>query len=180
MTALPQVSTLQSLSTLERATVLDILFEPSTQLHTLSVTTLQEQTFSTYEDLVDSVASQLASLRQSRLESDHQWLDRILAAHPRLGEKKVESALSRGEQAGLQSATSDDEELSQLRQLNSEFEGVYGGLQYVIFVNGRGRPEIMEDMRKRIKQGQAGERSIDDERDAAIKVGSQQGLGVFK
>ncbi|KAL9106577.1 MAG: hypothetical protein Q9227_008423 [Pyrenula ochraceoflavens] len=171
MAALPPVSTLASLPTLERASVLDILFEPSTQLHTLSVSSLQEHNFPTYENLVDSVASQLETLRLSRLESDHEWLDRILVAHPRLGETKVESKLSRGEQAGLKTNDPDSEnELLQLQRLNAEFEEVFNGLKYVVFVNGRGRPEIMEDMKARIEQGRAGERTVDDERSAAIEA----------
>ncbi|KAL9618409.1 MAG: hypothetical protein Q9160_006850 [Pyrenula sp. 1 TL-2023] len=133
MTTLPPVSTIPSLSALERASILDTLFEPCTQLHTLSVSVLHEHTFSAYDDLVTHIASQLDGLLRSDLKSDREWLDAILAAHPRLGEKKVDSALSRDEQAGLQDQSSKggEEEIEALRSLNSEYEGLFEGLKFV-------------------------------------------------
>lgn len=75
-----------------------------------------------------------------------------MCSHPRLGEKKVESVsvLSRGEQEGLKEQEGESE---QLAALNKEYEGRFPGLRYVVFVNGRSRPVIMEDMRRRIQRG---------------------------
>ncbi|OCT44931.1 OHCU decarboxylase [Cladophialophora carrionii] len=151
MTSLPPISTLPLLDTEERARILDLLFEPCTQLHTLSVSLLHEQKFSSYSDLVDAVGQKLQDLRQSDLESDRKWLEAILSAHPRLGEKKVESEQSRQEQAQLNQGGSD--EADKLADLNAKYEDKFPGLRYVVFVNGRSRPVIMDDMQRRIDRG---------------------------
>jgi 2-oxo-4-hydroxy-4-carboxy--5-ureidoimidazoline (OHCU) decarboxylase len=129
MAALPPISTLPSLDTEERARVLDLLFEPCTQLHTLSVSLLQEQNFSSYSDLIDAVGNQLRALHQSNLESDHKWIEAILSAHPRLGEKKVDSEQSRKEQAQLNQGGAD--QAVRLAELNQEYEDKFPGLRYV-------------------------------------------------
>src|SRR2546421_12223894 len=97
----PLIESIPPLSTVERATILDHLFEPSIPLHTLSVGLLHEKTFESYNDLIASVGLQLTELAGSPSPSDQDWLDKILGAHPRLGEKKVDSAKSRAEQAQL-------------------------------------------------------------------------------
>jgi len=127
--ALPQVHSITSLSTEDRAAILDLLFEPSVPLHTLSVDLLHTQSFESYNDLIASIGVQLTDLLESSSSSDTQWLDSILGAHPRLGEKKVDSAQSRAEQAQLN--TGGDTEAAQLRQLNNDYELRYPGLRYV-------------------------------------------------
>jgi len=57
------------------------------------------------------------------------WLDKILGAHPRLGEKKVDSAQSRAEQAQLN--TGGQEETAKLLELNEKYEETFPGLRYV-------------------------------------------------
>lgn len=126
---LPLVDSLPALSTTERAAVLDALFEPCTALHTLSVELLQTETFPSYFDLIASVGVQLTDLSESPSTSDTEWLDKILGAHPRLGEKKVESAQSQAEQAQLN--TGGEEEAAKLRNLNDEYEQAFPGLKYV-------------------------------------------------
>lgn len=126
---LPQINSLPTLSTTERAAVLDALFEPCTALHTLSVELLQTQIFPSYFDLIASVGVQLSELSESPSTSDTEWLDKILGAHPRLGEKKVESAQSQAEQAQLN--TGGEEEATSLRNLNEEYEQAFPGLKYV-------------------------------------------------
>ncbi|KAE9370490.1 hypothetical protein N431DRAFT_492571 [Stipitochalara longipes BDJ] len=148
---LPPISDVPTLSTIERAAVLDALFEPCTALHTLSLNLLHTETFDSYNDLIASVGVQLTDLSESPSTSDTEWLDKILGAHPRLGEKKVESAQSQAEQAQLN--TGDEEEATKLRDLNAEYEKTFPGLKYVVFVNGRSRPVIMENMRSRIDRG---------------------------
>ena len=133
MASLPNVTTLPTLDAEERAQVLDMLFEPCTQLHTLSVGSLHEQNFSSYNDLVDAIGAQLQALQQSNLESDHKWLEAILSAHPRLGEKRVDSEQSRKEQAQLNQGGS--EEANQLAEMNRKYEEKFPGLRYVyVFV----------------------------------------------
>jgi 2-oxo-4-hydroxy-4-carboxy--5-ureidoimidazoline (OHCU) decarboxylase len=134
--SLPPISTVPALDAEDRAAILDLLFEPCTQLHTLSVSTLREKTFRSYDELAAAVGKQLTSLFESDLKSDQEWLDVILNAHPRLGEKKVESELSRREQAdmgagGAGDATTAEEEAEELRRLNGRYEGVFEGLRYV-------------------------------------------------
>ncbi|KAI9760094.1 MAG: hypothetical protein M1840_002733 [Geoglossum simile] len=147
---LPPISSVPTLPTESRAALLDALFEPSAPLHTLSISSLAKNTFRSYNELVAAVGRRLEQLLESTSTSDTEWLDEILGAHPRLGEKKVESALSRGEQAGLNQGGSEESE--KLKALNEDYEKVFPGLRYVVWVNGRSRPTIMEDMRARIKR----------------------------
>jgi hypothetical protein len=150
-TTLPPISTLPSLSAPSRAAVLDLLFEPCTQLHTLSVSTLRDKSFASYDELAAAMGAQLIELFESELKSDQDWLDVILNAHPRLGEKKVESELSRREQAamnrggaggvetdggpggagGPSTAEAAEAEAEELRRLNARYEAVFEGLRYV-------------------------------------------------
>lgn len=161
---LPPIDTIPSLPTEDRAAILDLLFEPSPQLLTLSLPLLQSQSFTSYPDLIASVGTQLSALADSASSSDTAWLNDILSSHPRLGAKKVDSAQSAAEQAKLQEGGS--EEAEKLRVLNEEYERTFPGLRYVVFVNGRGRGEIMEDMKRRIEGG-----SLNGEREGCIRVG---------
>ena len=162
ITKLPPVASVPSLSAEERASILDLLFEPSTQLHTLSVPFLHETTFRSYDDLIAAVGVQLTDLSQSASTTDTEWLESILASHPRLGAKTVESAQSQAEQAQLKGSS---EEAEQLRKLNEDYEAKFPGLRYVVFVNGRSRAVIMEDMRKRIDES-----DVKSEQETAIRV----------
>ncbi|KAK3721591.1 hypothetical protein LTR37_003147 [Vermiconidia calcicola] len=144
---LPPIGDVAPLTSEERAGILDLLFEPSTQLHTLSIPLLHEKTFSSYNDLIAAVGAQLTDLSESASTSDTAWLLDILGSHPRLGAKEVESTQSQAEQAQLQGIGEDAE---QLKVLNDEYENKFPGLRYVVFVNGRSRPEILEDMKRRI------------------------------
>jgi hypothetical protein len=126
---LPPIAGVPALSTIERATVLDILFEPSSPLHTLSLDLLHTVTFPSYNDLIASVGVQLTDLSESPSISDTEWLDKILQSHPRLGAKKVDSIQSQAEQAQLN--TGGEEEATKLRELNEEYEKTFPGLRYV-------------------------------------------------
>lgn len=128
MSTLPRIDTLAQATVTERAQVLDLLFEPCTQLHTLALETLRINTFESYDELADVVGEQLYKLHDSSLQSDRRWLDAILVAHPRLGEKRVDSVQSRAEQAQLQARS--DEERS-LAALNERYEQIFPGLRYV-------------------------------------------------
>lgn len=130
MTTLPSISSLPSLPTERRAQILDILFEPCTQLHTLSVATLRDNTYQDYASLISTIGDQLSSLLDSSSTSDKDWLDAILSAHPRLGEKQVDSEHSKREQAHLQQDAVDGEAES-LEKLNHQYEDTFSGLRYV-------------------------------------------------
>ncbi|KAF2838196.1 hypothetical protein M501DRAFT_1058374 [Patellaria atrata CBS 101060] len=166
---LPPLPSLPASSTSIRASLLDALFEPCTQLHTLSLPLLSSTAFPSYPALIDGIRSQLQTLQTSSSTSDTEWLDKILAAHPRLGEKKVDSAQSRAEQAAMEAASGGEggkeEEARALRALNEEYERTFPGLRYVVFVNGRSRAVVMDDMRKRIERG-----DLDAERKEAIEA----------
>ena len=126
---LPLITALSSLPTAEFATMLDHLFEPSVPLCTLSIDLLRDQTFSSYDDLVASIGVQLTRLAESSSTSDSRWLESILEAHPRLGEKKIDSTQSKAEQAqlALDAGTGQDK----LSELNARYERTFPGLRYV-------------------------------------------------
>ena len=129
---LPPISSVPGLSTEERASILDTLFEPCTQLHTLSVSTLHETTFADYASLISAIEAQLLDLLNSSSTSDSEWLDAILSAHPRLGEKKVDREQSRREQAQLHAGVAEPmAENLKLKELNQEYEEAFPGLRYV-------------------------------------------------
>ncbi|MCJ1380015.1 hypothetical protein MMC17_003118 [Xylographa soralifera] len=163
LSKLPPISSLPSLTSSERAAVLDLLFEPCVQLHTLSVALLQERAFPSYDDMIASIGVQLTDLAESTSTSDKEWVESILAAHPRLGDKKVDSSQSRAEQAQLN--IGGDDESKSLARLNEEYETTFPGLRYVVFVNGRSRAAVMKDMTARISRG-----DINRERFEAIKA----------
>lgn len=147
---LPDVTTLASLPEATLTAVLDLLFEPSDELHALAIPTLQSITFTTYPELIDTLRDQLLSIAKT-VHPDpagRRPLLSILGSHPRLGAKKVDSAQSAAEQASLGSG-----EAERLAALNDEYEAKFPGLGYVVFVNGRSRDVIMEDMRRRIDRG---------------------------
>lgn len=129
MTSLPAINNLSHLSDFELTTVLDLLFEPSPPLHSLTLPILRSTTFPDYGILISTVNTQLTALAESDSPDDVAKLSDILCSHPRLGEKKVESEQSRVEQAQLQKGG--EEEKEQLANLNKEYEEKFPGLRYV-------------------------------------------------
>ncbi|KAH6876021.1 hypothetical protein J4E91_001888 [Alternaria rosae] len=163
MTSLPPASALPHAPETTLTHVLDLLFEPSPPLRTITFPVLRSATFPSYDILITAVNAQLAALAASDDEADVKKLSEILCSHPRLGEKKVDSEQSRKEQAQLQQGGEEEKEM--LGRLNEEYEGKFPGLRYVVFVNGRPRSEIMENMRSRIDRG-----DIKAERQEAIQA----------
>lgn len=180
MTSLPPITSLPHATTQDLTHVLDLLFEPSPPLREITLPVLRSATFPSYDILITAVTAQLSALASSSDEKDVARLSEILCSHPRLGEKKVDSEQSRKEQAQLQQGADEDKE--KLSQLNREYEDKFPGLRYVyvssflfcscffavrvlqveiavtdvacrVFVNGRPRPDIMENMRSRIDRG---------------------------
>ncbi|KAL1861378.1 hypothetical protein Daus18300_008909 [Diaporthe australafricana] len=163
---LPDVTSLANLPETVLTAILDHLFEPSDDLHTLAVPTLRAITFASYPELIDTIRDQLLVIAES-VHSDpnaRKPLHSILGSHPRLGEKKVHSAQSAAEQAQLQTGAEDEAE--RLAALNAEYEAKFPGLRYVVFVNGRSRDVIMENMRKRIDRGDL----IEEEKEAILAM----------
>ena len=71
----------------------------------------------------------LNDLAESKSASEAEQLDKILSAHPRLGETKVDSAQSRAEQAQLQTDISGQQD--RLQALNRVYERTFPGLRYM-------------------------------------------------
>ncbi|KAI6784706.1 OHCU decarboxylase [Emericellopsis cladophorae] len=150
---LPPIKGFHTCSDLEQTDVLDTLFEPSPVIHEKLLSVIRTAQYSSWDDLIDACQIRLLSLAASTSTSspDAELLN-VLGSHPRLGEKKIESAHSASEQANIQKNQSVAEE-EELAALNKQYEKTFPGLRYVVFVNGRGRPEIMEDMKSRIARG---------------------------
>ena len=125
--SLPSISSLPFLSVSAQISVLSALFEPSTGLQSLALPLLSDR-FDSYADLIAAVGGQLTSLAESAAPSDARSLDSILNAHPRLGEKKLESVRSSAEQASL---TETPDGPATLRELNERYERTFPGLRYV-------------------------------------------------
>lgn len=140
--SLPRCDRLSTLSVESQTGALDLLFEPSQTLHDIVRPSLIARSFDSYNDLVNEIHTLLMSLPPGS-----QDLHAILGSHPRLGAPKVESAQSAAEQAKLRGNT---EETARLAELNAKYEATFPGLRFVVFVNGRGRPEIMANMEERI------------------------------
>ncbi|KAI8946779.1 Oxo-4-hydroxy-4-carboxy-5-ureidoimidazoline decarboxylase [Xylaria longipes] len=180
--SLPPISSLPTADEETIKSVLDTLFEPSPELHALAVPAIRQQRripanpglavdlpvsipsstticddtpFTSYVALIQHIGLLLHQLVTSSFSpAARDKLHCILGSHPRLGAKKVHSAQSRAEQAQLNTATGDGvDETERLAALNREYEARFPGLRYVVFVNGRGRDVIMDDMRRRIDRG---------------------------
>jgi hypothetical protein len=108
MTSLPPVASLPHSDDSTLKHMLDLLFEPSPPLHALTLPVLRSTTFPSYDVLIIAVNAQLSALASQ----DEAKLSEILCAHPRLGEKKVESEQSRKEQAQLQTGGEEEKEVS--------------------------------------------------------------------
>ncbi|KAF4501160.1 Oxo-4-hydroxy-4-carboxy-5-ureidoimidazoline decarboxylase [Fusarium agapanthi] len=146
--ALPQPQDLRVADEAEQIKTLDLLFEPSPAIHSTLLPIVRDADYTSYPELIEACRTRLASLASlnSSANPDETLLS-ILGSHPRLGAKKVDSAQSAAEQANLQGQG------EELAKLNKEYEEKFTGLRYVVFVNGRGRPEIMENMKARISRG---------------------------
>jgi len=135
--SLPPIASLPKASVEIRHTVLALLFEPSPSLYSKADPILATTEFSSYDALITAVGTDLQCLEASDDPKDLESLTDILSSHPRLGEKKVESLLSRAEQAAMEKAggaksdSSKEEEQAILKHLNQEYEEKFPGLRYV-------------------------------------------------
>jgi len=166
---LPPIHSLVSSNVDTRKFVLSLLLEPSTCLLARYVPILSSRSFSSYNELIDFVQTDLTQLSGSESQDDIVELDDILSSHPRLGEKKVESALSRMEQKAMenasQTAEADDvqklQEAKTLKKLNDAYENQFPSLKFVTWVNGRPRTEIFKEMQARITRNDIGQERVE-------------------
>ncbi|KAI1102910.1 Oxo-4-hydroxy-4-carboxy-5-ureidoimidazoline decarboxylase [Jackrogersella minutella] len=156
-TTLPPISSLPTVDDTTLKSVLDALFEPSADLHALILPSIRDGPSASYASLIEHVGIFMSQLANSSRNPDAvEKLHGILGSHPRLGEKKVESAQSRAEQAHLNTSPDSrerEDEAAKLKSLNEEYEARFPGLRYVVFVNGRSRAVVMQNMRERIDRG---------------------------
>jgi 2-oxo-4-hydroxy-4-carboxy--5-ureidoimidazoline (OHCU) decarboxylase len=168
---LPPILEFHTCSDLTQTDVLDTLFEPSPAIHATLIPVIRTAVYSTWSDLIDACQIRLLSLATSTsTSSPDPTLLSVLGSHPRLGEKKITSEQSAAEQANLQSDGGKDSsaEAEELARLNRQYEETFPGLRYVVFVNGRGRRDIKDDMRARIARA-----DYTKEVDAALQVGGR-------
>lgn len=155
--SLPPIATLPTLPHDALTAALDLLFEPTRHLHDLVLPALSSP-FPSYPALIATIRDRLHALVR---EANHDparkhALHGILGSHPRLGEPRegVLSEASKMEQRNLKTGGDEAEaEGRELARLNKEYEEVFPGLRYVVFVDGRGRGEVMADMRGRMEAG---------------------------
>ncbi|WEJ93547.1 hypothetical protein PSN45_001013 [Yamadazyma tenuis] len=160
MYTLPDIKEVTNLSHEKQSQLLDNLFEPCPTLTAILLQTVLATStpFSSYKQLIETSRTQLLEyLRSSEQESEKTGeirpeIAKIISAHPRLGgAKKVQlSDHSSAEQKSLQGS---QEETEMLAKLNAQYEEAFPGLRYVVFVNGRSRQVIMDNMRQRIARG---------------------------
>jgi 2-oxo-4-hydroxy-4-carboxy--5-ureidoimidazoline (OHCU) decarboxylase len=133
--------------------VLEFLFEKSDALNSLIHSRVLPSHPTDYISLVQRTRNALGDLSVTNPSDPN--IPLIIAAHPRLGASKVESASSQKEQESLKAAN--EQEAHQLKELNQQYEQVFPGLRYVVFVNGRSRTLVMENMKQRIARGDIAE-----------------------
>ena len=129
-TTLPPIHSLHTLPIPDQSQTLTTLFEPSAALLALALP-ISHTPHPTYTALVAAIGTALRALPE-----DSDSLREILSSHPRLGEKRIDSALSRAEQGAMVAASGSGEgggesEEETLRRLNGEYEARFPGLRYV-------------------------------------------------
>ncbi|KAK4186692.1 Oxo-4-hydroxy-4-carboxy-5-ureidoimidazoline decarboxylase [Podospora australis] len=155
-TTLPPITSLPSLSENEIFGVLDLLFEPTSELRSLALPLIRSSSYFSYPDLISAIRTKLLEIVEQGTETPK--LHEILGSHPRLGQPKQKSAeeeelSEQSKQEQKQLREGDQKEAERLAELNELYEQKFPGLRYVVFVNGRGRGEIMENMEGRIARG---------------------------
>lgn len=150
MYKLPAIETVPSLPEADQELLLDHLFEPCATLKQLVIRGAIRQQCHDYNELIERVRAELLELLKSGDDMDPR-INRIIGAHPRLGAQKVDSSHSQAEQKSLQARSA--QEGLRLERLNKQYEETFPGLIYVVFVNGRSREVIMENMVERINRG---------------------------
>lgn len=155
---LPDITKLSSLSVAEQTAVLDNLFEPCPTLTSLLVNLLFSRLYTSYKQLIETARSELLNFLQNAEEDSqssgkpiNEDINSIISAHPRLGAPK-EVKLSDHSSTEQKSLLGTEEQANRLRDLNQLYEKTFPGLRYVVFVNGRSRDVVMDNMKQRINR----------------------------
>ncbi|KAF3993096.1 hypothetical protein FT663_00920 [Candidozyma haemuli var. vulneris] len=150
--SLPDPETLAELKKDEVSDVLGHLFEPCPVLCDFIIKEVIKEPFNSYTTLIESTRGELLSFleREEAKSSVSPDVASIISAHPRLGPSKDKlSSHSNSEQKSLAGG---EEEANKLADLNAQYEATFPGLRYVVFVNGRSRETIMQNMTERIQR----------------------------
>lgn len=115
--------------------MLGLLFEPSDPLiNVLYPVTSRRTPYPDYTAMVEAARANLLALaaQAETQDKEREALEKIATSHPRLGEQKVESELSRLEQSRMNAAGGQDGEdvAAELARLNEEYESVFPGLRF--------------------------------------------------
>lgn len=154
MYQLPSPKDLASLSSEQKVEVLDHLFEPCPTLAEFLLPQAFSRSYSSYKEFIESCRAHLIEYlaEEEKKQALSPAISRIISAHPRLGPSK--DKLSSHSSAEQKSLSGSAEEAAKLAQLNEQYEQTFPGLRYVVFVNGRSREVIMENMKSRIDRGE--------------------------
>lgn len=160
---LPDPLRLSELSRPQLAEVLEQLFERCASLSDFLIDNVfsKNKSFSTYNELIRTCRDKLLTFLTHTEEESTMGgrqidprVSRIISAHPRLGPQPVNqeklSSYSASEQKSL--ATASKEEAAKLVQMNELYEKTFPGLRYIVFVNGRPRQAILDNMAYRINR----------------------------
>lgn len=180
MFQLPAPDSLASLQQSQKVEVLDHLFEPCLALAEIVTTRVMNKRFSSYKEFIEASRSELLLFlsEEGNHPANAAKISKIVSAHPRLGPSKDKlSSHSSSEQKSLAGS---EEEARKLAELNLLYEKAFPGLRYVVFVNGRSRESVMENMMQRIERGdiqkekaEAFEAMCDIALDRARKLGAK-------
>jgi 2-oxo-4-hydroxy-4-carboxy-5-ureidoimidazoline decarboxylase len=118
----------------------------------------------------NSVADLIAAADAAWAARDPGDLDTAMAAHPRIGERRL-SGWSAGEQAGV---GEDAETLTALADANAAYEQRFGHV-FLICATGRGPAEILAELNHRMAHDPATERKV-----AAAEIGKITALRLRK
>lgn len=150
---LPPTSLLPGLSESEKIEVLDHLFEPCATLQGVLLPKIFQAKYGSYPEFIETAREELLSFLKHNSEDPR--ISKIIAAHPRLGapkQGKPKEELSEHSSAEQKSLQGSPEEQAKLADLNEKYELTFPGLRYVVFVNGRSRPVVMDNMIERIQR----------------------------
>lgn len=141
------------------------LFEPCSTLAELLIDNVMHTRFDNYKGFIEACRNfliQFLCLEEKKSQVLPK-IAKIIAAHPRLGPSK--DKLSSHSTAEQKSLAGNEEEAQKLIQLNDLYERTFPGLRYVVFVAGRSRETIMNNMIERIDRG-----DINREREEAFNA----------
>lgn len=154
---LPNITEVPDLTPPQQTELLGHLFEPCPTLTNKIVSLLQKQ-FPSYQHLIELIRNYLleyVNQEEAKASSGEvEDINLIIAAHPRLGgsSKGPSEDLSQHLSSEQKSLQGSPQETQRLIELNDKYEETFPGLRYVVFVNGRSRQVIMEDMETRIEK----------------------------